>query len=110
MKNISWTQNAWESRTLGRAVGETAFISRPEPRFTADERSKVIDMAAWKAENLEPQESQFEQLESCLELYQGRELVRRPRLHWDARAKGELAATLSVAAVMLVMLLRVLAF
>lgn len=109
MKNVSYLHNVWGSQTLGQAVGENA-LSRPEPRFTADERSKVIDLAAWKAENLEPLDSQFEELESSLELYEGRELVRRPRMHWDARAKGELAATLSVAAVMLVMLLRVLAF
>ena len=69
---------------------------------------KVIDLAAWKAENLV--ELEPEQPESALGLYEGRELVRRPRRHWDALARGELAATLSVAGVMLAMMVRVLVF
>ena len=115
MKRVYYAHSAWENRTLGRAVGETASVSRPEPRFTADERSKVIDMAAWKAENMERVEqpdsqAQFESLDSGLALDEGRELVRRPRLHWNAQAKGELAATVSVACVMLALLVRMLVF
>lgn len=68
---------------------------------------KVIDLAAWKAENLVELEPE-EQRSSALGLYEGRELVRRPRRRWDALARGELAATLSVAGVMLAMMVRVL--
>lgn len=69
---------------------------------------KVIDLAAWKAENLV--ELEPEAPESALGLYEGRELVRRPRRHWDALARGELAATLSVAGATAALVLWVLAF
>ena len=69
--------------------------------------SKVIDLAAWKAENL----VELEDPESGLGLYEGRELVRRPRRRHDsALVKGELAATLSVVGLTLAMMIRVLVF
>lgn len=83
---------------------------------TAAPAGRVVDLAAWKAENLveldgpEAPEA-FPELESGLAAYAGRELHRRPReKHRAALALGELAATLSAAGVMVALILRVLVF
>ena len=72
---------------------------------------KVIDLEAWKAENLmaldEPEAGRV----SALGQYGGRELVRRRhRKSTAARNRAELAATLAVAAAFVVLILRVLLF
>ena len=117
MKTIQFTQTMWDSRTadahLDRAVGDTRqdALCRPAGPARAGE-GKVIDLAAWKAENLvELDGPQAEEPESGLAQYEGRELVRRRRRkHAAAQARAELAATLSVAGLMIAMILRVLVF
>lgn len=115
MKTIYVTQNQWQSRTLDgqleRAVGDTGRMGvrclstagRPEGG------DKVIDLSAWKAENLvELEEPEFQ---SGLGEYEGRELVRRPRRrHEAARNRAELAATLAVVGLMAALILRILMF
>lgn len=115
MKTIYLNQDIWTEaggERLGRAVGETAGLSLPETRTRLAGEDKVIDLAAWKAENLvEPEPELAEEPESALGQYQGRELVRRPRRrHQDALIRGELAATLSVVCVTAALMLRVLVF
>ena len=107
MKNVYYAQTAWENRTLEQAVGQNCRpVCRPETRFCATAENKVIDLAAWKAENLAKEE-----LGGALGQYQERELVRRPRQkHVDALIRGELAATLSVVGLTAALLLRVLVF
>ena len=109
MSTIYFTQAMWEERTMDHAVGETRQtpVRCPGGAACAGREDKVVDLAAWKAENLvEPEEQ-----ESGLASYGGRELVRRRRRrHNSALLKGELVATLSVAGVMLAMIVRVLVF
>lgn len=104
MTTIYLDQTMWTER----AVGENAGLNLPERRAAAKPENKVIDLAAWKAENL----VEFEdEPESGLGEYQGRELVRRHRDRYEAMlARGELAATLSVVCAMLALVLRVLVF
>lgn len=117
MKTIQFTQAMWDDRAVGahldRAVGDTrqGGLCRPGSAPCAGE-GKVIDLAAWKAENLvELEEPQAEELESGLAQYEGRELVRRRRRkHAVVQARAELAATLLAAGVMVAMILRVLVF
>ena len=108
MNTIYVTQDVWEDRAMGRAVGETQC--RRSTAAAAAREDKVIDLAAWKAENLVELE-ELDGPESGLGSYEGRELVRRPRRRHDsALVKGELAATLSVVGLMLAMMIRVLVF
>ena len=115
MKTIYVTQNQWQSRTLDgqleRAVGDTGRMGvrclstagRPEGG------DKVIDLSAWKAENLVELEEPESQ--SGLGEYEGRELVRRlRRRHEAARNRAELAATLAVVGLMAALILRILMF
>lgn len=110
MKTIYLNRDVWTragGEELGRAVGETTEPGLPEGRGDAAGEGKVIDLAAWKAENL----VEFQEPESALGQYQGRELVRRRRRKYeDALIKGELAATLSVVGLMAALMLRVLVF
>ena len=72
---------------------------------------KVVDLAAWKAENLvEPDEPESGRV-SALGQYEGRELVRRrQRGSTAAQNRVELAATLAVTAAFVALVLRVLLF
>lgn len=116
MKTIYIAENQWRDHTLGRelkrAVGDTGRMAGPcrgdaWPQGGGD---KVIDLAAWKTENLVELEEPKEP-ESGLALYEGRELVRRRRRKHDAlQARAELAATLAVVGVMAALILRVLLF
>ena len=117
-KTIYLTQQSlWQSGAAGqrleRASGGEGGVAPCWWETTAP-AGKVVDLAAWKAENLvepdQPEEG-WEAPESGLAAYEGRELSRRPReKHRAALALGELAATLSAAGVMVAMLLRVLVF
>ena len=112
MSTIYFTQAMWEERTMDHAVGETRQtpVRCPGGTACAGREDKVVDLAAWKAENLVELDEPEEQ-ESGLASYEGRELVRRRRRrHNSALLKGELVATLSVAGVMLAMIVRVLVF
>lgn len=116
MNTIYVKQSVWEThaqeRQMGRAVGETGRSApvRLDTIIGSGREGKVVDLAAWKAENL-VEFDEPEELESGLGSYEGRELVRRRRRsHTSAFRKGELAATLSVAGVMLAMILRVVVF
>ena len=118
MKTIYVKEKQWENRTLGGelgwAVGDTgraAGICRQDEGRAAGE-DKVIDLAAWKAENLvEPDEPENIEPESGLAQYEGRELVRhRRRKHVERQARVELAATLAVVGVMAALILRILLF
>lgn len=115
MKTIPFPQTGivehTEQQALGRAVGEDrGYLRSSQIRPYTAQEDKVIDLAAWKTENLVELE-ELGGLESGLELYEGRELVRRPRRkHNRALIRGELAATLSVTGVMVAMILRVLVF
>ena len=54
MNTIYFTRDMWESRAMDHAVGETGQSGpcRPEAAACAERENKVIDLAAWKAENL----------------------------------------------------------
>lgn len=118
MKTIYVTQKQWQSRTLGgqleRAVGDTGrmgvrcLCTAGQP----DGEDKVIDLSAWKAENLvELEEPEEPESQSGLGEYEGRELVRRPRRrHEAARNRAELAATLTVVGLMAALIVRILMF
>ena len=109
MKTIYFTQSMWEERAMDRAVGETrqSEAYRPEGKGHIAPEDKVVDLAAWKAENL----VELDEPESGLGSYEGRELVRRRRRRYhSALLKGELAATLSVVGLMLALIVRVLVF
>lgn len=120
MKTIYIEEKQWQSHTLnrelGRAVGDTGriagFCRRDAANLWAGE-DKVIDLAAWKTENLvdlDGLESAGEP-ESGLAQYEGRELVRhRRRKNRSALMLGELAATLAAMGVMAVMILMVVVF
>lgn len=113
-------QSLWQGEAAGRRLerasgGEGG--AAPCWWETAAPAGKVVDLAAWKAENLvelnEPEQPEdgWEEPESGLASYEGRELHRRPReKHRAALALGELAATLSAAGVMVALVLRVLVF
>lgn len=118
-KTIYLTQQSlWQREAAGRRLerasgGEVG--AAPCWWETAAPAGKVVDLAAWKAENLEEldtlEEETLPEPESGLASYAGRELHRRPReKHRAALALGELAATLSAAGVMVALILRVLVF
>ncbi len=118
-------QAAWRERAEGQRLERASGEARPagpcwwETGTGTAGTGKVIDLAAWKTENLmeldeldvAEETDGFDGLESGLAAYEGRELHRRPRQkHRAALALGELAATLSAAGVMVAMILRVLVF
>lgn len=103
----------WQEHTLDgeleQAAGGGIVGACHREDAPRDGEDKVIDFAAWKAENL----VELEELErsSGLGNYEGRELVRRPRRkHTAARVQAELAATLAVVGVMAALILRILLF
>lgn len=113
-------QSLWRNEAAGRHLervsGGEGGVSHGWLDVTAP-AGRVVDLAAWKAENLvdldelEQQEEAWEEPESGLASYEGRELHRRAReKHRGALMLGEAAATLSAAGVMVAMVLRVLAF
>lgn len=109
-------QNEAAGRHLERVSGGEGGVSHGWLDVTAP-AGRVVDLTAWKAENLvdldelEQQEDAWEEPESGLASYEGRELHRRAReKHRGALMLGEAAATLSAAGVMVAMVLRVLAF
>ena len=74
-------------------------------------KDKVVDLAAWKAENLIVLDEPEAGRESGLGQYGGRELVRRrQRRSTAAQNRAELAATLAVTAAFLVLIVRILLF
>ena len=91
---------------LDRAAGGAG--PRPRRRGLPDKEDKVVDLAAWRAENLTaPDEPETERV-SAPGRYGDREPVRRRRpaaLDW-----AELAATLAVTAAFVALVLRVLWF
>lgn len=105
-------QNEAAGRRLERVSGGEGGVSRSWLGAAAP-AGRVVDLTAWKAENLvelEGLEEAGQEQESGLAAYEGRELHRRPReKHQAALALGELAATLSVLGLTLAMILRVLA-
>ena len=104
MTTIYLDQTIWTER----AVGGDAGLNLPERREAGERQNNVVDLAAWKAENLV---ELVDERESGLGEYQGRELVRRRRDRYEALlAKGELAATLSVVCAMVALVVRVLVF
>lgn len=119
MKTIYVTGKQWQSHTLrgelDRAAGDTGRIAGPRVRsggLPAGE-DKVVDLAAWKAENLaasDGPEADGRRV-SALGRYEGRELVRRcHRRSTAAQNRAELAATLAVAAALAALIVRVLLF
>ena len=106
-------QNEAAGRRLERVSGGEGGVSRGW-LGTAAPAGRVVDLTAWKAENLvelDGPEDAWGEKESGLAAYEGRELHRRPReKHRAALALGELAATLSAAGVMVALILRVLVF
>ena len=119
MKTIYATEMQWQGRDLriglecaaggtGRIAGPCLHRSGPPAG-----EDKVIDLAAWKAENLAALDGEevLDQPESGLAQYEGRELVRRPRRRRETvRNIAELAATLSVVGMMAALILRLLLF
>ena len=94
---------------LDRAAGDAG--PRAGRRGLLAGEDKVVDLAAWKAENLvEPDEPESGRV-SALGQYEGRELVRRrQRRSMAAQNRAELAATLAVTAAFVALVLRVLLF
>ena len=117
MKTIYVTGKQWQNNTLrfelDRAAGDAGRIAGPRVRsrgLPAGE-DKVVDLAAWKAENLIVPDEPEAGLESALGQYGGRELVRRRhRRSTAAQNRAELAATLAVTAALLALIVRVLLF
>ena len=113
MEIIYVTGKEWQERTLhselDRAAGDTG--SRVGRRGLPAGEDKVVDLAAWKAENLVEMDGPETGRVSALAQYEGRELVRRrQRRSTAAQNRAELAATLAVTAAFVVLLLRVLLF
>lgn len=114
MNTIYIEEKQWQNHTLNReldrAVGDTgrmAGICRRDAAALWAGEDKVIDLAAWKAENL----VELDEAESGLAQYEGRELVRhRRRKHRAGLTLGELGATLAAMSVMVGMILRVVVF
>lgn len=106
-------QNEATERHLERVSGGEGGVVRGWLDVTAP-AGRVVDLTAWKSENLvdlDELDQVWEEPESGLAAYEGRELHRRVReKHSMAAVLAEAAATLSVAGVMVVMILRVLAF
>lgn len=106
-------QNEATERHLERVSGGEGGVARGWLDVTAP-AGRVVDLTAWKSENLvdlDELDQVWEEPESGLAAYEGRELHRRVReKHSMAAVLAEAAATLSVAGVMVVMILRVLAF
>ena len=94
---------------LDRAAGDAG--PRAGCRGLPAGADKVVDLAAWKAENLvEPDEPEAGRV-SALGQYEGRELVRRRQRRSTAvQNRAELAATLAVTAAFVALSLRVLLF
>lgn len=107
-----WQKEA-AGRSLERVSGGEGGVAHGWLDVTAP-AGRVVDLAAWKAENLvdlDELDGTWEEPESGLATYEGRELHRRAReKHSLTAALGEAAATLSVAGVMVAMVLRVLVF
>lgn len=114
MKTIYMTESQWENRILGselgRASGDAGFRGRSRGRLTGED--KVVDLAAWRAENLvEPDEPEADDLPvSALGQYKGREPVRRSSRRPAALDWAELVATLAVIAAFAALAVRVLLF
>ena len=94
---------------LDRAAGDAG--PRAGRRGLLAGGDKVVDLAAWKAENLveldEPEAGRV----SALGQYEGRELVRRrQRKSTAVQNRAELAATLAVTVALLALVVRVLLF
>lgn len=119
MKTIYVTGNQWQNHALRGeldcAAGDTGRIAGPcvRGRGVSAGESKVVDLAAWKAENLavlDGPEAGGRRV-SGLGQYEGRELVRRRhRRSTAAQNRAELAATLAVAAALAALIARVLLF
>lgn len=119
MNTIYIEEKQWRShslnRELDRAVGDTGRMGgtcRREAAQWAGE-DKVIDLAAWKVENLVELDDLEDagMPESGLAQYEGRELVRRRRRkHRGGLTVGEVSATLAAMSVMVGMILRVVVF
>lgn len=118
-QTIYLTQHsAWQNQAAGQRLERASGGDSGAPCWweaPPAPAGRVVDLAAWKADNLmeldEAAEELYEEPESGLASYAGRELRRRPReKHRAALALGELAATLSVAGLALALILRVLVF
>ena len=109
MKTVNYILRGELDRAAGGAVRTAA--PRVGRRGLLAGEDKVIDLAAWKAENLivldEPEAGRV----SALGQYEGRELVRRRRRSSTAaQNRAELAATLAVTAALVALILRVMLF
>ena len=94
---------------LNRAAGGAG--PRVGRRSLPAGEDKVVDLAAWKAENLVEMDEPEAGRVSALGQYEGRELVRRrQRRSTAAQNRAELAATLAVTAALLALIVRVLLF
>lgn len=109
MKTIYMTGNQWQNRTPRVEQGRTAggAGTRVRSRGLPAGEDKVVDLAAWKAENLMAPDEPEAGRAGAPEQYGGREPIRRRRRAsaWD---RAELAATLAVTAAFVALILRVL--
>ena len=105
MKTVNCVPRVGRERGAGGA-GRTAGH-----RVLLSGEGKVVDLAAWKAENLMETDEPEEERANTLGQYAGRELNhRRQRRLTAAQDRAELAATLAVAAAFAALVLRVLLF
>ena len=114
MKTIYVTRYQWRDQAMRAEPDRAAGGAGPRLRsrgMPAGE-DKVVDLAAWKAENLMlPDEPEAGDLPaSALEQYGGREPVRHRRGLAEALDWAELAATLAVTAAFAALVARVLLF
>ena len=111
MKTVYMTGSQWQKRALSaemdRASGDAGSRIRDRGRRLAGD--KVVDLAAWKAENLVELDGPETEPASTLGQYGGREPVRRCRRS-AALDRAELAATLGVIAAFAALIVRVLLF
>ena len=105
MKTVNYVLRVEREHGAGGA-GRTAGH-----RVPLSGEGKVVDLAAWKAENLMETDEPEEERVNALGQYAGRELNRRrQRRLTAAQDRAELAATLAVAAAFAALVLRVLLF
>lgn len=124
MKTAYYTFTTWDDGAMAagfdRTVGEprqAAMIRRTEGRTRALDEDKVIDLAVWRAANLdqeEPEESAWDggEGEWTAEAPEESPAVPAPRPRKSRRAMltAELVSTLSVVAAALALIVRVLTF
>lgn len=123
MKTVHYTFTTWNESAMASGFDgagtahQAALIREPQRKARTLGGDNVIDLTAWRAANLlEDEEEPLEELDWTGEAYEEREEPElyipapRPRKSRRAAVAAELAATVSVVAAALAVILWVLAF